>query len=86
MSTSLPTSDFDAFYAFLGELRLSSTPPISAEESLQRFRESQEKLRRFQRLNEVAADQSRRGLSTPLDIEALLERVEQRVAQQEISQ
>jgi hypothetical protein len=79
MSTLFSSNDFDAFYAFLGELRSHALEPISPEESLQRFRESQARLRQFQQLNEVAIAQSQSGLSKPLDLQAVLERVEQRV-------
>ena len=41
----------------------------------------QEKLRRWHEGNRLAMEQSRQGLSKPLDLEALLERVERRVAQ-----
>lgn len=39
-----------------------------------------EKVRLFQEGNRIAAEQSRLGLSKPLDLSALLVRVEQRVA------
>jgi hypothetical protein len=39
-----------------------------------------EKLRRWHEGNRIAMEQSRLGLSKPLDVEALLERVEKRVA------
>lgn len=39
-----------------------------------------EKLRLFQELNRIAEEQSRLGLSKPLNLPALLERVEGRVA------
>ncbi len=39
-----------------------------------------EKLRLFQEGNRIAIEQSRLGLSKPLDLAAVLERVEQRVA------
>jgi Arc/MetJ-type ribon-helix-helix transcriptional regulator len=39
-----------------------------------------EKLRLFQEGNRIAMEQSRLGLSKPLDLSALLARVEQRVA------
>jgi hypothetical protein len=81
MDAQLPSSDFEAFYAFLGDMRLTKGAAISPEESVQQFRESQNKYRRFQELNNVALIQSRQGLSKPLDLETLLERVEQRVAQ-----
>ena len=42
----------------------------------------QEKLRLFQEGNRIAAEQSRLGLSKPLDLDAVLKRVEQRIAAQ----
>lgn len=41
-----------------------------------------EKLLRWQERNQLATEQSRQGLSKPLDLEAALGRVEQRIAQQ----
>ena len=43
----------------------------------------QEKLRRWNEGNRIAMEQSKQGLSKPLDVEAMLERIEQRVAEQE---
>lgn len=40
--------------------------------------ESQEKLKRFEELNHIAIDQSNSGLSKPLDLKSMLERIEQR--------
>ena len=40
----------------------------------------QEKLRRWHEGNRLAMEQSRQGLSKPLDLEALLDRVERRVS------
>lgn len=42
----------------------------------------QEKLHRWHERNQIAIEQSRLGQSTPLDIEAMLERIEERAAQQ----
>ena len=42
--------------------------------------EDRERLERFQLANRISIEQSRLGLSKPLDLAALLERVEQRVA------
>jgi Arc/MetJ-type ribon-helix-helix transcriptional regulator len=41
----------------------------------------QENLQQWQERNRIAADQSRLGLSKPLDLEKVLERVEKRVAE-----
>jgi Arc/MetJ-type ribon-helix-helix transcriptional regulator len=40
----------------------------------------QSKLRRWNERNQIAIEQSRQGLSKPLDLESLLERVERRFA------
>ncbi len=40
----------------------------------------QDKLRRWNERNDIAIEQSRLGLSAPIDIEMLLARVEQRLA------
>jgi Arc/MetJ-type ribon-helix-helix transcriptional regulator len=40
----------------------------------------EEKSRRWHERNQIAIDQSRGGLSRPLDLEGVLERVEERVA------
>jgi hypothetical protein len=82
MATDSSTSELNAFYAFLGQVRQQPGAPISPEESVRRFRESQEQLRRFHEGNALAVSQNVQGLSAPLELEVLLERVEQRVAQQ----
>jgi Arc/MetJ-type ribon-helix-helix transcriptional regulator len=46
----------------------------------------QEKLRRWHEGNRMAIEQSRQGLSKPLDLEALLERVERRVTEKKQGQ
>lgn len=81
MATDSTTSDLNAFYAFLGQVRQQPGAPISPEESVRRFRESQEQLQRFHEDNALAVSQSEQGLSAPLDLDSILERVENRVAQ-----
>ena len=44
-------------------------------------RREEEKLRRWNERNRQAVDESRQGLSKPLDLEAVLNRVETRVAE-----
>ena len=51
-------------------------------ESLHELVSEWDKLRRWNERNAVSAEQSRRGLSKPLDLEGVLERVERRVADQ----
>ena len=40
----------------------------------------EDRSRRWHERNEIAIEQSRRGLSRPLNLEAILDRVEQRIA------
>ena len=57
------------------------SPDDLLREAMQALDElDQEKLRLFQEGNRIAMEQSRLGLSKPLDLAAVLERVEQRVA------
>ena len=51
-----------------------------AMDALDRLEE--EKSRRWNERNQIASEQSRLGLSGPLDLESLLARVEERVAEQ----
>ena len=51
-----------------------------AMDALDRLEE--EKSRRWHERNQIASEQSRLGLSGPLDLESLLARVEERVAEQ----
>lgn len=51
-------------------------------ESLQELAMEWEKLKRWHERNAISTEQSRRGLSKPLDLERVLDRVEQRVADQ----
>jgi Arc/MetJ-type ribon-helix-helix transcriptional regulator len=67
------------------DLRLSAGVYKSPDELLREAMHAldeldREKLRLFQEGNRVAMEQSRLGLSKPLDLAAVLERVEQRVA------
>jgi len=79
MDTNSFNTEMDQFYAFLGELRLSGETQLTPEESLQRFRENQEKLQRFHERNDISLRQSQQGLSQTLDLDAVLERVERRI-------
>lgn len=79
MSYQFPPDLQQLVQAHLGTGVYSSTDEllrdaISALDELDR-----EKLRLFQEGNRIAEEQSRLGLSKPLDLDALLERVEKRV-------
>jgi hypothetical protein len=79
--SSLPTSEFHQFVDFVAQIRDRGVKDLTPEQSVQQFRElqEQEKLRIFHERNELAAEQTRRGEAKPLDLEALLARVEARV-------
>jgi hypothetical protein len=83
MST-LPTNEFHQFVDFVAQIRDRGVNDLTPEQSVQQFRElqEQEKLRIFQERNAIAQEQTRRGDYRPLDLEALLRRVEDRVAKQ----
>ena len=50
-------------------------------ESLQELASEWDKLQRWNERNTLSAEQSRQGLSKPLDLERVLERVERRVTE-----
>ena len=54
----------------------------SGADSLQELVNEWDKLQRWNERNAIAAEQSRQGLSKPLNIEGVLERVERRVAEE----
>ncbi len=51
-------------------------------ESLQELVTEWDKLKRWNERNAISDEQSRNGLSKPLDLEGVLERVERRIADQ----
>jgi hypothetical protein len=83
MST-LPTSEFHQFVDFVAQIRERGVKDLTPEESVEKFREfqEQEKLRIFHERNAISEEQARRGEAKPLDLDALLARVEARVAKE----
>ena len=79
-------SDFADFCDFLVRIRSAGAVDLTPEQSVAQFREEQEKLRRWNERNTISAEQARRGEAKPLDVEALLSRVEQRLAQRGIAE
>ena len=73
---SVTEQDLDAFGRFAAE-RLRNGGTDSLEELLSEWR----KFQRWNERNAISIQQSEQGLSGPLDLEAVLERVEQRAAQ-----
>jgi hypothetical protein len=74
---SVTEKDLEDFGGFAAE-RLKN----GGAESLQELVCEWHKLQRWNERNTVSAEQSRQGLSKPLDLEGVLERVERRVADQ----
>ena len=80
MSAGIPQDEIHAFYDFLGRRIEKASSPLSPEESVQEFRLYQEELNRFIEETQPAIEQSKRGESRPLDVDALMQRVQNRLA------
>ncbi len=78
---TVQTSDFREFCDFVVRLRDNGVSNVTPEQSLQEFRTEQEKLRVWNERNAIAAEQTRRGDYRPLDLDALLKRVELQLAE-----
>ena len=83
MATGIPRDDIRAFYDFLGRRIDMGGGSLSPEESVHEFRLYQEELNRFMEETQPAIEQSNRGESRPLDVRALIRRVQDRMAQSE---
>ncbi len=81
MSTNAPESQIQAFYEFLGRRLDGAESGLTPEQSVHEFRLYQEELQRFLRETEPAVTQSQRGETRPLDIDAVMNRVQQRLNQ-----
>ena len=83
MSHVIPTNIQQRIEALMasGEYENEDVVLEQAIDALAWRRREEEKLRRWNERNRQAADESRRGLSKPLDLEAVLNRVETRVAE-----
>ena len=78
MATEIPQDDMQAFYEFLGERLQNGGATLTPEESVREFRACQQELARFRQTIATAREQGTRGLAGPLDVDALIERVNQR--------
>lgn len=76
---SVQPSDFSQFCDFVVRIRDAGADNITPEQSVEEFRLEQEKWRRWNEGNAISEAQARQGLYEPLDLEALLARVEQRI-------
>ena len=82
MSVVVSESPIHAFYQFLGRRLDGGDTDLTPEQSVHEFRLYQEEVARFLRETEPAAAQSRRGDTRPLDVDAVMLRVQQRLQQQ----
>jgi hypothetical protein len=82
MITCASESPIRAFYQYLGRRLDSAEPNFTPEQSVREFRLYQEELERFLRETEPAMAQSLRGETRPLDVDLVMSRVQQRLAQQ----
>jgi hypothetical protein len=81
MATGIPQDEIHVFYDFLGRRIERISGSLSPEESVQEFRLYQEELNRFVEETKSAIEQSQRGESRPLDVDALMQRVKDRLAE-----
>lgn len=78
MSTEDVVSEIRAFYEFLGQR--TDDPAITPERSVLEFRAYQQELQRAQEELRVSHEEFRQGQAKPLDVDALIQRVQARVA------
>jgi hypothetical protein len=78
---SVQNSDFGEFCEFVSQLRERGAADVTPEQSVQEFRERQEKLRRWNERNAESMVHAEQGKARPLDLDGLLSRVETRLAQ-----
>ena len=78
-------NDFQDFQRFLGDKLDGGDSVISLEQALREFRAYQRDLQQFKNDTRQALEESARGESSPLDIDDVLERGKQRLAQKGIS-
>jgi hypothetical protein len=85
MATEISQNDMQSFYDFLGRRLQNGAQGMTPEESVQEFRAYQTELARFKEETQLALEQSARGQSKPLDIDALMKRVRARLAKNGIT-
>jgi hypothetical protein len=79
---TISSSDFAQFCDFVVHIRNSGATDLTPEQSVQKFREEQEKLRIWNERNAIAEEQTRRGDYRPLDDEAVIRRLYANLAKQ----
>lgn len=85
MST-VQSTDFNQFCDFLVQIRDRGATDLTPEQSVQKFREEQEKLRIWNERNAISQAQADRGEAKPLDFDALWNRVSQRLAERGVAE
>ena len=74
--------EFAAFCDFVVQIRTQGTENITPEQSVEEFRHHQAQLRRWQGKNRLSQEQFQLGEAKPLDDEAVLTRLRNRIAQE----
>jgi hypothetical protein len=82
MIAGVSESPIQAFYQFLGRRLHGGDEDLTPEQSVREFRLYQDELARFLRETEPAVAQSERGETRPLDVDAVMLRVQQRLQEQ----
>ncbi len=80
--SSVQPSDFNQFCEFVVQIRNSGGADLTPEQSVQKFREEQEKLRIWNDRNVISEAQARRGEAKPLDDDAVIGRLYANLARQ----
>ena len=83
MSTDLPI-DFQDFQRFIGEKLNVGNSAISLEQALDQFRAYQSDLQKFKNDTRESLEESARSESSPLNVDDVLERGKQRLAEKGI--
>ena len=81
MTTSVSENPIQSFFQYLGRRLDGGACDLTPEQSVREFRLYQEELERFVRETEPAVEQSRRGETRSLDVDAVMHRVQERLAQ-----
>jgi len=79
MATDVPQAEILTFYNYLRQRVEDGDASVTPEQSVREFRLYQEELRRFIDQTQEAVEQSERGESKPLDVDALMQRVRARL-------
>lgn len=87
MTTDISTqTDLESFHKFVGGLLKQGKNKLTLKEGLAAYREYQNELKRLREELQPALEQSARGESEPLDIEAMKAEVTKKLADQGITE